>query len=758
MSSVKNWVRSMEMFLPVQLLLIQLRHYKFLLLFWLLVLGLSYGFIAHEMGGSYLFVEPEYLGKENFWPSFIVGSALGAFLFAYTITLYINASYRFHFIAQMRNPFFTLAYNNFIIPGTFLALYFGHFIQFQISSQGEFNLLVLEKVLGLVLGICTVFLISASYFFAQRSLIHRFGSKLADTIPNGNNPKNNWVIIGKARKSMKAGQKANRFLVFPFRVISTAEWGSIPEFREVVKTLSQHHRKLLLLQILTFLFIAFLGLASENPFFQIPAGASFLLVFSLCLLVFGAVTFWFRKVGMAVAASLVILILAYTRFGIFKVEHHVRGLDYTQAAVCYEDDTKSAITQEEFIQADKAYTLQMLNNWKADYQEKYGKYAKPRAVFVTASGGGLRSALWTLTVLQQLDSLSEGGITEEMRLMTGASGGMFGLTYFREIYMRSLSEDQINLRDTQYRDNISKDLLNSIFFKQYTEVLLPNQRKEVEGQWIQKDAGYSFDQQLRKNLPEFADRKLGDYVSWEQSGQIPQVIITPTIINEGRKLYVSSSPVSYLSRPNKVTDRYETRAKGIEFRRLFENHQPDELHMVSALRMNASFPYVLPIVELPSEPIMKVMDAGALDNFGTQTAVKYLYEFKDWFAKNTRSVLFIQIRDTHRKALISDVANDNVINQMLLPLGSGYASMLEGKDISNDYLMEFIGEWYDGKVEVIPFEYPREMMQTPASLSFHLTQKEKESIEKSLGLSNNSQGLATVKSLYSTKLLAQRRK
>ena len=180
--------------------------------------------------------------------------------------------------------------------------------------------------------------------------------------------------------------------------------------------------------------------------------------------------------------------------------------------------------------------------------------------------------------------------------------------------------------------------------------------------------------------------------------------------------------------------------------------------MVSALRMNASFPYVLPIVELPSDPIMKVMDAGAIDNFGTQTSVKYLYEFKDWFAKNTRSVLFVQIRDTHREALISDLANANVVNQMLLPLGSGYASMLEAKDISNDYLMEFIGEWYEGKVEVVPFEYPREIMQTPASLSFHLTQKEKENIHQCLQLPSNSESMATIKNLYSTRLLAQSRR
>ncbi|MEM7511271.1 MAG: hypothetical protein AAF388_10095 [Bacteroidota bacterium] len=217
MSSLKNWVRSMEMFLPIQLLLIQLKHYKILLFFWLMVLGLSYGLIAKEMGGSYLFVEPEYLGKENFWSVFIVGSSLGAFLFAYTITLYINVSYRFHFIAQTRNPFFTLAYNNFIIPGTFLAFYLYHFIQFQVETAGEFNLLVTEKILGLLSGICTVFLISASYFFAQRSLIHRFGSKLADTIPNRTNSKNNWVLLGKARKSLKSDQKANHFLMFPFR-------------------------------------------------------------------------------------------------------------------------------------------------------------------------------------------------------------------------------------------------------------------------------------------------------------------------------------------------------------------------------------------------------------------------------------------------------------------------------------------------------------------------------------------------------------
>ena len=61
--------------------------------------------------------------------------------------------------------------------------------------------------------------------------------------------------------------------------------------------------------------------------------------------------------------------------------------------------------------------------------------------------------------------------------------------------------------------------------------------------------------------------------------------------------------------------------------------------------MNATFPYVLPNVWLPTEPVIDVMDAGLRDNFGQETSLRFIENFKEWLAKNTGGVLILQMRD-----------------------------------------------------------------------------------------------------------------
>jgi hypothetical protein len=373
-----------------------------------------------------------------------------------------------------------------------------------------------------------------------------------------------------------------------------------------------------------------------------------------------------------------------------------------------------------------------------------------------SSGGGLRSAYWTMEVLMQLDSTTGGRATDEIRLMTGASGGMFGQAYFREWMLRKSGETGGLGLTEQEAANVSKDVLNRILFRNVTDVLFPHRQVQVGRHTYDRETGYAFDDQIAQNLPELAGRRLGHYAAAEQAGLIPPLILTPTIINQGRPLYVSSNPVSFLSRPNPITDSYDSKAYGVEFRRLFSRHEPDSLLMTTALRMNATFPIVLPLVELPSTPVMEVMDAGAIDNYGTRTSLRYLFEFHDWFEANTRGVVFLQIRDNNRKDPIKGASKTGLLGAIFAPLSGGLYSMAESKDMSNDYLLEFVQEWYRGPVEVITVEYPRESERHTASLSWHLTHREKADIRAALRQPHNQQAFSALSALFRPRLLARR--
>lgn len=717
--------------LPVRLLVRQLRSHKFLLLFWVLLLMVLSGGLGESFGSPYLFLEPEYLGKENFWSTLWVGSALGSFLFAYTITFYINESYRFHFIGFCKHPFFLLAYNNMILPGTLLVAYFYRFLSYHLSLPGENAWQVFELSAGLILGILLVFALSASYFFAETSLFTRFGKKLEEEIEKKKPERSRWVILGKARESLRSGQRADYYLEFPFR-IRRVDGPDKARLKELVQVLNQHHGKLLLLQILTFALVAILGLLEDNPVYQIPAGASFLLLMSFLMMAIGAATFWFRRAGLLALGLSLLIFWGYGKVDWFRTDHHVAGIDYQAEPTAYTMEHLISLQTDSILQQDHDATIAYLDEWKRRYQEKYGKDVLPNAVIVTASGGGLRSAFWTFRIMQYLDSVSQGRMSDEIRLFTGASGGMYGLGYFRELYMRRALGETINLQDQCYSENMSKDLLNRIFFRMFSDLILPNRKVRVDGQWLFKEAGMSFDRQVSLNLPELAHRRLGDYAGPEASGLIAPLVLAPAIINQGRKLFISSQPVSFLASGGTITSNFGTRPDGVEFRRMFQQHRPDSLTMVSALRMNATFPIVMPVVELPSQPEMKVMDAGALDNFGTQTAIRYVYEFREWFEKNTAGLVIVQIRDTDLEEPIEEVETQGLLSKLSAPIGGGYKSMLEGKDLANDHLLKYMKDWYFGPIEVLSFDYPISRLDQPTSLSWHLTRREKKTIEASL--------------------------
>lgn len=742
--------------LPIQLLALQVRKYKLLLLFWMIVLGMISGSIGSGYGLTYLFLEPEYMGRESFLSILLTGATLGTFVFAYLITIYINESYRFSFIALERHPFLTFSLNNAILPALLLGLYFYRFSMFHVDTQGGFNSIVLEKMLGLSVGIGITMVFFASYFFAtgRRGLFQSIGDGLERELEKARGTTNKKIIFGKAKESLRSINRVDHYFMLPFRLTRVSN--RVRDFRQVVNGLNKHHGRLLLFQIGIFILIALLGILEENRHFQIPAGASLLLVLSLLMMIAGAVTFWYRKLGVIPFLAAALLFYVVDTQEALHDKHHALGLDYDTESAVYTNDRLQELGCPDNYSSDRAYHIEMLDRWAARHRAKYGPEMKPKAVLVTATGGGLRSAFWTYLVLQQLDSTTNGIFTDNIRLFSGASGGMFGTAYFRELKLRQEQGNPIQLSNPTYQQNLSKDLLNRIAYRNFTEVFLPGLSVEIDGKIYDKDRGYAFDQELAYNLPELKNRRLGDYQKWEAQGIISPLILTPTITNQGRKLFISSSPVSFLARGTQITDLYKSKASGIEFRRMFADQDADNLHFVSALRMNASFPFVLPQVKLPSEPAMFVMDAGAIDNYGVTTAVQYLFEFREWFAKNSDGLLIVQIRDNKRLDPIQDVAGKGFINRTFSPLGRGYKSMVESREMAYDRLLEAASEWFDDKLEIVSFEYPMETSDKPASISFHLTEREKQNILQSLAHEHNQEALEIIRKYYEAdRLLAQ---
>ena len=184
----------------------------------------------------------------------------------------------------------------------------------------------------------------------------------------------------------------------------------------------------------------------------------------------------------------------------------------------------------------------------------------------------------------------------------------------------------------------------------------------------------------------------------------------------------------------------------IEFTRFFANQNAYNLRFISALRMNATFPYIMPLVSLPSEPVMEIIDAGARDNFGLKTAIKYIFTFRKWLEENTSGIIIVQIRERPKDPVIENTKRRSALGKISGPIGSFYNNLFNIQAYNNDELVQYASEWYKGKMDIIDFQLRVDKEQS-ISLSWHLTNREKKQIAKSLLLKQNIAALRRITEL-----------
>ena len=298
--------------------------------------------------------------------------------------------------------------------------------------------------------------------------------------------------------------------------------------------------------------------------------------------------------------------------------------------------------------------------------------------------------------------------------------------------------------------NTAKDLLNPVAFSiTVSDLFLNIQRFEENGEQYLKDRGYSFEEQLRENLGNAFSRPLKDYAKPEKEGIIPMVISSPSIVNDGRRLIISSQPVSFLAQQLSPDGFHFAPANdAIEFLDFFKNKDAGNIRFSSIMRMNSTFPYVLPAVSLPTEPAIKVMDAGLRDNFGIKNALKFLFVFKEWIRENTSGVVLVQVRDTRRFKSV-EKSDKTIFEHVISPIGNVYGNLLTIQDYNEDEAIGYASSWLGTSFDYLSFELPT--YEEDISLSWHLTTREKKSIYNAVNLPFNKEAFDKLEKLLVNK-------
>ncbi|MDN5211652.1 patatin-like phospholipase family protein [Fulvivirgaceae bacterium BMA12] len=756
---------------PVQLLINHIRKNHALLFSWVILFFIVTNSFGRLLGIPYLFLDPEYLGQTNFWSFFITGIAIGVFIMAFNTTSYIVDAERFSFLAGLTRPFTKYFVNNSIIPLIFIITYIINIFRFQYFAENKPLGIILLLILGFVSGMVFIISLTFIYFWSTNKDVFKI---LASNVE-------------KRLKKVKAtrAQIMRKYLFEPknpVRVDSYINFSLRRKFklRKVTKNIlhkydknvlfkvfDQNHLNSVILQAFIILAILILGVFRDFGFFQIPAAASTILFLTILIMIAGAITYWLRGWTIFSIIVFIIVLNAIVKTEVLERSYQAYGMDYTTEKAPYTlQEIKKSNTLER-VNSDIKATKKILNNWRSKFPEN----ARPKMVFVCSSGGGLRSALWTTTAIQKADSITGGKLMDHTMLMTGASGGLLGLSYFRELALRKKNGEDLSIYDSQYLYNIASDNLNPIIFTLLVnDLFIPfPQFFSYGGKKYLKDRGFAFEQQLNKNTHNILNKSLADYRVPEQLSQIPMLIMSPTIINDGRKMFISPQNISYMNTADVQSQSFNLdRIKGIEFRHFFRNQASGSLRFLSALRMSATFPYITPNISLPSEPPMEIMDSGISDNFGIADAIKFLFVFKSWISENTGGVVILSLRDSDKDRPITESRGFSLFQKFFTPIRSLYVNWDNIQDFNNDNLVEFAQSWFDGSIEKIELQYvnrtityngnnknnkraipisQQEYTTERASLSWRLTGKEKKHIIESIESTENQIALAQIKRL-----------
>lgn len=314
---------------------------------------------------------------------------------------------------------------------------------------------------------------------------------------------------------------------------------------------------------------------------------------------------------------------------------------------------------------------------------------RPKIVLVAVSGGGIRSAVWTASVLEKLETLIPGGpgraaFRDHLRLFTGASGGMVGAA----LYVADFDRDRPDRGDAAfaaadgenlglYSDALAeqsllptfqtaalRDFSVSLFVPPWGAVGYDRGRA-LEEKWAlnararglgpgDRAATAAELARLRadgKRLSPF-NRTFADLYPLEARGLRPSLLFSPMLVEDSRRLLIGNLDAGELAiarGPVAVAGKGAERAEAtysrsaLELFKLFPASH-GRFEVGTAARMSATFPVISPAASLPTVPPRKVVDAGYFDNYGVDLAAMWMILNQKALKEYVGGIALVEVR------------------------------------------------------------------------------------------------------------------
>ncbi len=725
-----NWKK----FFPFELVFGLIKYNLISLFYWTILFLIANDSLGNAFGIPLLFYSPEYLGNVSGLSFFLLGISLGGFIMGFQTYSYIKLGPRYSFLCLVKSPFLKFCINNSILPITFILFFTYKFVRFQYTEEQTDPWIITFYVGSFLFGITLSTTLSLLFFIRNKKQNNFLQESNENPVQSVVGNKIEWYNYFRSEK------KKTFYYLDGFTKIGQSRSTKHLEKAAIEKVYSNNRINAFLFESIALISFFLVGMFNNTAILEIPAAVSIVLLLTIIHMLFSALMSWFHR------WSYPIIFLAIYTMNYLSIHTHyfnyrnfAYGLNYEKQKIPFNNDLIHAHSTDTTT-ASHSYKsiLQSLNAWK----KQTGK-EKPKLIIICSSGGGSRSALWSFSVLQNCSKKLGNSFESQLQLLTGASGGMIGSAYYRELLYAQPNQ----IQDPKHNENIGKDLLNKLSFSASTHDMFFRLKSfEYNQHQYTQDRGSAFEDQLHQNTNQILEHPLGYYKKPELEGRIPLLALTPTIANDGRRLIISSQSFSFLTTPNYTSFNDNFANENIDFQTYFKPLNPEELRFSTALRMSATFPFIMPMTTLPTQPEMQIMDAGIRDNYGVKFSVSYLYALKDWIKENTSGVVIIQIRDTKRNLSKGSYEKISLIDKITIPFGNMYKNFPRTQDFDQEQFLSMAQKSLPFPVDLVNMNL-RENYKQRISLSWHLTKREKDFIRSAVYSEQNMQALAALERL-----------
>ncbi len=291
-------------------------------------------------------------------------------------------------------------------------------------------------------------------------------------------------------------------------------------------------------------------------------------------------------------------------------------------------------------------------------------------VIVSAEGGGIQAEAWTAEVLTGIaDALPDRTqFLPAIRLMSGTSGGSAGIMFVQSLYESPRLNDHACREAVRFgaRDGLGLDW--TAYGIVYFDLLRPvipelggfekrDRGFELEKAWLKTLQTMAPGPKSKTNLdcaaPSPENVTIDSLRTGVAAGTQPLLVFNATYADSGWPLVITNFHLAESSR-NQLSRKVEY--NGL---RVFRERYGTDLPLTTAVRLSASFPYVLPspraLACKPSQAAcvgnrvgegreLAVIDGGLYDNYGIGSAFEVLKQATASFSDYHKSrVLWIRI-------------------------------------------------------------------------------------------------------------------